>query len=81
MSKEQALKQQAEWVNGDPFEDLVVPEALEGSLRRHREHLLHLILSLQSAGISEDQIEASVSTIVASYKAELMEAIKAMVKM
>lgn len=63
----------------DPFEGFAVPNALQESLRRHREHLARLIVSLQSAGVSETQIEASVSAIVASYKAELMEAIKSMV--
>lgn len=80
MSMEQALKLRAGGIDGDPFADLPVPEALQDSLRRHREHLMRLIVSLQSAGVSEAQIEASVSTIVASYKAELMEAIKSMVK-
>lgn len=81
MSMEQTQKLQAGGTNDDPFSDLTVPPALEDSLRRHREHLALLIVSLQSAGVSEVQIEASVSTIVASYKAELMEAIKSMVKM
>jgi hypothetical protein len=65
---------------GDPFVEIAVPVVLEDSLRRHRENLTRLVVSLQSAGVSEAQIEASVTAIVASYKAELMEAIKSMVK-
>lgn len=69
------------WMTQDPFAGLSVPAALQDTLQRHREHLARLIVSLQSAGVSETQIEASVSAIVSSYKEELMEAIKIMVTM
>jgi hypothetical protein len=64
----------------DPFGDLEVPEALRTSLERHRENLARLIRSLQSAGVSDEQIETSVSVVVASYKEELVRAIKTMVR-
>ena len=64
----------------DPFGDLEIPEALQSSLDRHRESLARLIVSLQSAGISEEQIEMSVSVVVASYKDELTRAIKMMMR-
>lgn len=60
----------------DTFSDVEIPPELEESLQRHRENLARLIISLRSAGISEAQIEESVSIIVASYKVELMEALK-----
>lgn len=60
----------------DPFEDLSIPPELEESLLRHRKHIVELIVSLRSAGITEAQIEASVSVVIASYKGELLNAIK-----
>jgi hypothetical protein len=57
-----------------------VPEALQASLLRHRENLAGLIRNLQSAGISEEQIEASISVIVASYRDELLRAVKSMMR-
>lgn len=62
----------------DPFEGVEIPPALEASFQRHRQHLADLVVSLRQAGVSEEQIEASVSGIVESYKVELIHAIKAM---
>lgn len=68
-------------LNGkDPFIGLEVPEALQASLNRHREDLARLIQSLQTAGLSEAMIETSVSVVVASYKEELMRAVKMMMR-
>ena len=64
----------------DPFADLVIPAPLQESLERHRENLATLVANLQSAGVHEAQIEASVSVIVDSYKQELLRAIRAMVR-
>jgi hypothetical protein len=69
----------AEWVRVDPFSDLFVPEPLQFSLNRHRENLARLVMSLQSVGMTEAQIETSVAVVVSSYKDELLRAIKAMV--
>jgi hypothetical protein len=49
-------------------------------LQRHRENLGQLVRSLHSAGLNDQQIEASVSLIVESYKEELLRAIKALVE-
>ena len=65
---------------GDPFDGLEVPEALQSSLQRHRENLVQLVRCLHSAGLDDQQIEASVSVIVESYKEELLRAIKALVE-
>lgn len=57
-----------------------VPEILRPSLERHRENLLRLVQSLHEAGVDEAQIELSVHTVVASYKAELLAAVKSLMK-
>ena len=64
----------------DTFADIEIPEALQESLQRHRENLAGLVANLQSVGVSEAQIEASISVIVESYKEELLRAIKVMVR-
>jgi hypothetical protein len=77
---EQTAKPVEDILGQDPFAGLDVPEALHASLERHRQNLARLILSLQSAGVSEEQIENSVSVVVASYKEELLRAIKTMMR-
>ena len=64
----------------DPFESLGVPEALQSSLKRHRENLAQLVRSLHSAGLNHQQVEASVCVMVDSYKEELLRAIRVMVE-
>ncbi len=67
-------------MKSDPFADLQIPEPLQESMRRHRANLVTLVTNLQSMGVGESQIEASVSVIVDSYKEELLRAIKVMVR-
>ena len=62
----------------DPYAGFEIPAALVPSLDRHRENLTRFIVSLQALGFDERQIESSVSVIVASYKEELISAIRAM---
>jgi hypothetical protein len=57
-----------------------IPVALQASVERHRANLARLITSLRRAGIGDSQIEASVSAVIASYKADLVVAIKFLVK-
>ena len=64
----------------DPFADIEIPDALQESLERHRSNLVRLVETLRTAGLSETQIETSVSVMVESYKAELLRAIKTMVR-
>lgn len=64
----------------DPFADLEIPTALQESLDRHRNHLAELVVNLRSAGLGDLQIEQSVSTIVESYRQELVRAMKGMAK-
>jgi hypothetical protein len=77
---ERDAKRIGSWLEPDPFADLEIPEALQSSLERHRRNLAGLIVNLQSVGVSEEQIEASVSVIVASYKDELVRAIRMMMR-
>ena len=63
---------------GDPFAGIDIPLPLLASLRRHREHLAGLVVNLRSVGLDQARIEASVSVIVESYKAELLGAIRSM---
>ena len=67
-------------IQEDPFADIDIPDALQESLHRHRENLATLVANLQLVGVSESQIEASISVIVDSYKEELLRAIKVMVR-
>ena len=67
-------------LSADLFRDLEIPPELEESLQRHRENLARLVMSLRSAGVKDAQIEESVSVIVASYKDELIGAMKRMVR-
>ena len=59
---------------------LQVPEALYASLERHRENLARLVRTLKSVGLSEAQIETSVSVIAASYRDELLLAARSMTR-
>jgi hypothetical protein len=67
-----------EIAGSDPFADLDVPPQLEESLARHRMHLADLIRTMKTAGVSEERIEESISELIASYKAELLAAIRSM---
>lgn len=68
------------FIKPDPFADIEIPDALQDSLEKHRGNLLRLIENLRTAGLSEAQIETSVSVMVESYKTELLRAIKTMVR-
>ncbi len=70
----------ASLMGADPFAGIDIPQALQASLRRHREHLARLIANLQSVGLDEASIEASVTVIVQSYKVELLGAIRSMME-
>lgn len=63
----------------DPFAELDIPEELQENVDRHREHLGRLVSNLRSAGMTDTQIELSVSVMVDSYKQELIRTIKKLV--
>lgn len=56
-----------------------LPPRLAEISDRHKTQLMALVDSLRDAGFAEDDINDGVSTLVASYEAELKEAMKAMV--
>jgi hypothetical protein len=66
--------------DADALAGLAIPAALQASVERHRANLARLIVSLQRAGFCESQIDASVNAVIASYKAELLIAIKSLLQ-
>lgn len=61
----------------DPLPREIPPE-LRASVARHQDNLLRLIESLRAAGMQEAEIESALSTVIDSYKTELLEAIRAL---
>lgn len=55
-----------------------IPEALQPSVARHQANLARLLESLRAAGMDDATIETAVTTLMASYKQELLAAIKAL---
>lgn len=55
-----------------------IPLPLQASVDRHHSHLARLVRTLKTAGLDDDTIEASVTTLVDSYRTELLSAIHAM---
>ena len=52
-----------------------LPAALQSSLARHRENLAAMMTALRAVGLSEEAIDAHLSTLIGSYQAELAAAI------
>ena len=67
-------------LQSDPFAGLDVPPQLEDSIARHRQHLAELVHTMKTAGISEQQIEQSVTVLIDSYKTELLAAIRSITR-
>jgi hypothetical protein len=57
---------------------LPIPEVLQDVAARHQQHILELVWQLKSVGMDARQIEASVDQLIASYRAELHDAVKEM---
>jgi hypothetical protein len=64
----------------DAASGLDIPPSLQASLDRHRAHLGQLAATLQAAGLPAAQIEASVTTLVVSYRSELIHVLKSLMK-
>jgi hypothetical protein len=62
----------------DSFYEFEIPEELQQVASRHQQHVAELITRLQSAGLDDRLIEQSVDQLIASYRAELMGAVKAL---
>ena len=59
---------------------LSVPPALQAGIDRHRTHLAQLVITLRAAGVPEAQVAASVATLSASYRTELIQVLKSLSK-
>ena len=60
------------------FGEIEIPPLLQASVDRHRDNLAQLVRTLRSAGFGDGQIDSGVSALVASYRAELKVAIRAL---
>ena len=60
------------------FYEFAIPEELQAVAARHHQHVAELITKLRSAGLVDQLIERSVDQLIASYRAELMGAVKAL---
>lgn len=58
--------------------DLQIPDELQEVAIRHQRHVADLVSQLRSAGMDDNAIERGVDQLIASYRAELVEAIKAL---
>jgi lipase chaperone LimK len=58
--------------------DFDIPDELKEVAARHQQHIAELVFSLRSAGMDDHLIERSVDQLIGSYKAQLLEAIKAL---
>jgi hypothetical protein len=62
----------------DGFYDFKIPAELQEVASRHQQHVAELITKLRSVGLEDQIIERSVDQLIASYRAELMRAVKAL---
>jgi hypothetical protein len=60
------------------FADLMIPDALSAAVVRHQKHVSDLVVGLRAVGMSDSVIDHSVDQLIASYRAELVRAIKAL---
>ena len=60
------------------FYDFHIPEQLREVASRHQEHVAELVAKLKNCGMDEDLIERSVDQLIASYRSQLLEAVKAL---
>ena len=59
------------------FYGVDVPDELQRVSERHRQHIADLAATLRSAGLTEQAIEDAVDQLVASYRCQLLAAVKA----
>jgi hypothetical protein len=55
-----------------------IPEELQAVASRHQQHVAELVTKLRSAGLADFLIERSVDQLIASYRVELLGAVKAL---
>lgn len=62
----------------DGFGDLDLPEGLRDLARRHQQNVADLVRRLREVGLDDDTIDTAVDRLMASYRVELVEALKAL---
>jgi hypothetical protein len=55
-----------------------IPEQLREVAARHEQHITELVSQLSSYGMDAEAIERSVDQLIGSYRAELLQAMKAL---
>lgn len=54
-----------------------VPSQLSELVERHKEHISELIVMLRTVGMDEASIEKAVDQLIAEYRVQLLQAVKA----
>lgn len=62
----------------DEFEGLDLPQSLRDLAVRHQRNIAALVGRLRQVGLDDGTIEAAVDELVASYRSQLVEAVKAL---
>lgn len=62
----------------DRFGDLDLPESLRDLAHRHQQNVADLVSRLRDVGLDIVTIEAAVDQLMASYRVQLVEAMKAL---
>lgn len=60
------------------FYDFEIPKQLQEVAARHQQHVAELVTRLEQVGMDEELIERSVDQLIASYRSQLLEAVKAL---
>ena len=59
------------------FYDLPIPDELRAVASRHQQHVAELVVKLRLVGMDNHLIEQSVDSLIASYRAQLLQAVRA----
>lgn len=62
----------------DEIYNFRIPSELKEVASRHQQHVAELVAKLRSAGMHDDLVERSIDQLIASYRAQLLEAVKAL---
>ena len=62
----------------DRFYGFQLPDELREVATRHQQHVADLVSKLRSSGMEDILIDQAVDQLVASYRAELLEAVKSL---
>lgn len=62
----------------DPLYGIEVPPELRDLTLRHQTHIGELVTQLRTVGLDDAAIEAAVDQLIGTYRAQLIDAVKAM---